>query len=75
MVKTIYIVKHQTFENTNSWHSTLDAAKEALIRKANKYSKEFKHGRADADTWEIVCIREGENFEADISGPVDEDSS
>ncbi len=74
MVKKIYIVKHLTFENTNSWHSTLEAAKEVLIRKADKYSKEVEDGRADADRWEIVCIREGEDFEADISGHVGNDT-
>lgn len=53
----IYVVSHATFENTNVFYTSEEAAKQGLKTSATKY-------KTSENEWEIITLEEGVEFES-----------
>ena len=53
----IYVVSHATFENTNVFYLSEEAAKQGLKTSSAKYE-------TSENEWEIITLEEGVEFES-----------
>lgn len=60
---TIYVIKHETFENTNVFTTQFEKIPEIIAEMFQKYSDV-----SDISEWSYITLHEGKEFDGDIDG-------